>query len=174
MTTAIYDQDLKLSVVYHNNITDEGSRLQKMLVNVSDSNTLLKAEVKQAESFNWFLKPKTPWYLSFSIKIDEVESQEIVSERNVEPEKVQLTFNGETYECLVIKESTMINLVSNNRTRSEEQQRTSYFAKGVGLVQYETFYANGTSELFKLSEIIIDKNKDMLVPVKKDSTAIVQ
>jgi hypothetical protein len=174
LTTGIYDSHLRLLTVYHNKITDEGSRLQLMFINPGDSNTLFPCEVKQNESFNWEVKPATPIFLSFSMKNATGQSTEIVSERNFQPKKETLSFKNETYECVVVKESTMINRISNNRTRSEEQQRTSYFAKGVGLIQYETFYANGKNELFSLDEIIVDKDKDMFVPEVKDSTSSVQ
>jgi hypothetical protein len=175
MTTGIYDGNLRLLTAYHNKITDEGSRLQLMFVNVGDSVSMYKCEVKKNESFNWEVKPNTPVLLSFSMKNDGgTESREVVSERNFEPKKQTLILNGQTYDCQVIKESTMINLVTNNRTRSEEQQRTSYFAKGVGLIQYETFYANGKTEMFQLKEIIVDKDEKMFLPENKDSNSIAQ
>lgn len=173
MTTGIYNSNLRLLTAYHNKITDEGSRLQLMFVNLGDSTTLYQCEVKQNESFNWEVKPKTPIVLSFGMKsIDGKESREIVSERSFESKKEMLNFNGENYECVVVKESTMFNFATGNKTRSEEQQRTSYFAKGVGLIQYETFYANGESELFKLDQIIIDKDKKMFLPELRDSASI--
>jgi hypothetical protein len=175
LTTGIYDSQLHLTTAYHNGITDEGSRLRMMFVNLGDSVNMYQCEVKKNESFNWIIDPKTAWFVSFRMQNGNgLESREIVSERNVAPKKEKLTFDGETYECLVVKETTLINLVTNNRTKTEEQLRTSYFADGIGLVQFETFYADGTSELYKLESIIVDKDEKMFVKEKTDSTAAIQ
>lgn len=175
MTTGIYNSNLRLLTAYHNKITDEGSRLQLMFVSLGDSTSLYQCEVKRNESFSWKVDPKVPIVLSFGMKsMDGLESREIISERTFEAKKEILNFKGENYECILVKESTMFNFATGNKTRSEEQQRTSYFAKGVGLIQYETFYADGKSELFKLDAIIVDKDKKMFLPELKDSSGSVQ
>jgi len=175
MSIGIYNTNLTLKSVFHNKITNEGAQLQSMLINTGDSIMPVNCEIKDNESFNWEYTKNAPWFLSFSfINPDKISSQDIVSERNVEQEKQKIVVNNQSYECIVVKESTIFNEISNNRTRSEEQQRTSYFAYGVGLVKFETFNANGSSEIFELKEIIIDKDKKAVTPVKNDSLNTVE
>lgn len=175
MSTAIYNKDLTLTSVFHNKITEEGAQLQSMLVNTGDSILLVNCEIKKNESFNWQYSMQAPWLVAFAFKNpDGISSQEVVSERNVEKQKQKITVANQLYDCIVIKESTMFNVISSNRTRSEEQQRTSYFAQGIGLIKFETFHANGTSDIFELKEIIIDKDKKTVTPVKQDSLSSIQ
>lgn len=175
MSTAIYNESLTLTSVFHNKITEEGAQLQSMMVNTGDSILLVNCEIKKDESFNWHVTGEYPWLVAFAFRNpDGISSQEVVSERMVEKEKQKITVGNQLYECIVIKESTMFNVISSNRTRSEEQQRTSYFAQGVGLIKFETFHANGTSDIFELKEIIIDEDKKTVTPAKQDSLSAIQ
>ncbi len=175
MSISIYNESLTPVSVFHNKITEDGAQLQSILINTGDDIMLVNAEIKKTESFNWSYQENVPWIVAYNFKNpDGISSQEIFSERNIEKNKQQLVIGGQTYDCIVIKESTLFNEVSNNRTRSEEQQRTSFFAQGVGLVKYETFFANGTSDVFELKEIIIDEDKNTITPVTKDTVSVNQ
>lgn len=155
MVTMIYDANFKPNIVYKNILSKDGSSLYEMKINRGDSLGMVKCEIKDKQVFGWKIKPNDKLIVSFNIgkSVDE-KSENIVTERSFEPNKQMVDYNGKEYECLVTKDVILINRTTINRTISEEQQRTSYFAEGIGLIQFETFKPEGGSTLFSLRRIM--------------------
>ncbi len=172
LTTSFYDQNYTLTNVFYNKITNDGARLAKMYINLGDSSNMYPCEIKKDEVFNWNIKPEQTIFVSFNMySPDSSQSQEIVTERSFENNRVPLNYNGKTYQCLLVKEQTLINHITVNRTKTEEQERSSYFAEGIGLIQLETFHANGSSNVFTLKKILSEVEWKGLQPIALDSNS---
>ena len=173
LTTCIYDQHFNLTSVFLNDITPTGSSLKQMFVGLGDSLSMYQCMVKQRDAFNWIIKPGQKLYVAFGMQNEQnTESKEVITERSFEPKKELLNFNGKEYECILVKENTSINQVKTNRTVTEEQQRNSYYAEGIGLLQFETFNINGTSNIFALEKILTEAEWKQVNPASvMDSTA---
>lgn len=174
LTTYIYNSKFKLSNIYQNIISAEGCTLTEMLVNMparldssggGDSTAMVKYAVKENEVFQWKVKPNQKLALAVAISNqDGSESEEVVTERSFEPKKEVKKFNGKEYECILAKDVTMFNHIRTNRTIGEEQQRNSYFAEGIGLIEFETFNHTGTSTYFTLKKIMTDEEWKKMLP----------
>jgi hypothetical protein len=172
LTTSFYDQNYTLTNVFINKITNEGARLIKMYINMGDSSKMYPCEVKKDEVYNWSIKPKQTIFVSYNLySPDSTQSKEIVTERSFENNRVPLNFNGKQYQCLLVKEQTIINHITVNRTKTEEQERSSYFAEGIGLIQLETFHANGSSNVFILQKILTKGEWKGIQPMAVDSNS---
>jgi hypothetical protein len=171
LTTCFYNTTFKLTNVFLNGITENGSIVQQVYVSLGDTLKMFQCTVDKNDAFSWKIKPKQTLFVSFKMGgAEKEESQEIVTERSFEEKKEKITFNGKEYECLLVKESTLFNRIVTNRTITQEQQRNSYYGEGVGLLQFETFNANGTSNLFTLKKILDENEWEKLLPSTPDSS----
>lgn len=169
--TTIYNKELMVTAAFVNQILEEGVELREMFVNTGDSNSLSKCEVRSSEVFNWKLKPKTSIFVSYAISNNtNTQTEEVVTERIFEPKKEIAKYAGKDYQCLVVREKTLINHIQETRTKTEEQERNCYFAPGIGLIQFETYNADATSNIFKLANIISDDEWKKMLSVPTDST----
>lgn len=158
LTTYIFDSNFQLKNIYQNTITSEGCILKEMFINMGDSTIMTQCLVEENEVFRWKIKPTEKLMVSFGISNasgDELEN--VITERSFEPKIELIKFNEKKYECLIAKDFILLNHIKTNRTASEEQHRTSFFAKGIGLIEFETFYANGSSTYFSLKKIISEE-----------------
>jgi hypothetical protein len=170
-TTGIYNKEFVLVSVFVNRVWDEGVELNEMYVNTGETDTLYKCEVKSGEVFNWRVDPKVSLFVSYAISSkNKIQTEEVVSERIFDPKKEMASYNGKEYECLVVREKTLINHVMETTTKTEEQERNSFFAQGIGLIQFETFNADATSNVFKLEKILNKAEWEKIQPIASDTT----
>jgi hypothetical protein len=169
-STGIYNSKFVLTSVFLNTITEDGVLLREMYINVSDSNILQKCEVKSGAVFEWNAKEKVPLFLSYSISNkDKTVSEDILTDRTFERKKEAVTFQGKEYQCLVVREKTLINHVNANTTKTDEQERNSFFAEGLGLIKFETYNSDVTSNVFNLQKILSLDEWKKLMPQPTDS-----
>jgi hypothetical protein len=153
----VFNAQLQLTTAFLTRITETGAQLKQMLINPGDTANTYRCTIKQNEAFNWQIKPKQKLFVSFTVANQTTnESDEVVIERSFEDKKAPVNFNGKEYTCLVMKEASLINHVQPNRTITEEQERTSYFAEGIGLIQFETFNFDGSSTRYMLEKIMTE------------------
>jgi hypothetical protein len=172
LTTSFYNSRFELTHIFQNKMSTEGCKLVKMFVTSGDSAKMQECEIKKDEVFAWNQKIKQSLFLSYRVNYpDPAIFDEIVTERNLIEKKELLNFNNKEYECILIKDATLINHISTNRTQTEEQERTSYFAEGLGLIKMETFNAKGANTLFVLKKIFTEDEWNQLrnPPVKINS-----
>ncbi len=163
-STGIYNKELVLVSIFANKIGKEEVELSAMYVNLGRSDTLYKCEVKSGEVFNWKVDPKIALFVSYAISNkDKTQSEEVVTERSFEEKKEIASYGGKDYECLVVKEKTLINHIVETRTKTEEQERNSFFASGIGLIQFETFNADGSNVMFILNNILTKKEWELMI-----------
>ena len=171
LTTCIFDAKFRPANIYQNTISATGCSLKEMLINLGDSTAMTKCQVKEKDVFNWQIKPKEKLVVSFSISnSDGSESENVITERSFDPKKQYVDFNGKEYECIVAKDLVLLNHIKTNRTLSEEQNRTSYFAEGIGLIEFETLNANGSSTYFVLKRIINKEEWNKMILSTPDSS----
>lgn len=171
LTTYIFDSNFRLENIYQNTITSEGCVLKEMFINLDDSTIMTQCLVEENEVFRWKIKPTEKLMVSFDISNasgDKLEN--VITERSFEPKIELINFNEKKHECLVVKDFILLNHIKTNRTASEEQHRTSFFAKGIGLIEFETFYANGSSTYFTLKKIMPEEEWRKLTTGTPDSS----
>jgi hypothetical protein len=154
----IYNSNFKITSVYFNSITEQGAYLKQMFINLDDSASIHQCTIKENTSYLWKVKPKQSFFLSFSMSNPAgSESEEVITERIFEETKEKINFQGKDYPCIIIQEKSNFNHVRTNRTSTEEQERYSYFAEGIGLVRFETFNANGNNTVQHLKKIMTEQ-----------------
>jgi hypothetical protein len=172
LTTSFYNSRFQLTHIFKNKINPEGCNLIQMLVINQDSAQLHQSEVKKNEVFAWKPKPKQSLFLSYRINhADPSVFEEIVTERKYMDKTEFVNFNGKEYECILVKDQTLINYITTNRTQTEEQERSSYFAEGLGLIKMETFNAKGANSLLVLKKIYTEAEWNQLRMPAADSSS---
>lgn len=173
--TMVYNKQLVLNSVFINYINQDGVELREMYVNTSDSIKLRQCEIKSGQVFSWKLKPKESLFVSYSI-VDSItgQTEEIVSERLFQPQQESATYLGKGYNCLIVQEKTLINHIVETRTKTEEQERKSYFAPGIGLIRFETLYIDGTTSIFSLQKVLTKKEWEELVKSSEQKNITIQ
>ena len=170
LTTYIYNSKMQLTNIYESNLSANGCILKRMLVSRGDTSAVLEYTVKENEVFLWKIKSDQKLFLSFSVSNqDGSESEGCTTERSFGTKKEIKKFNGNEYECMVVKDVIMLNHIRNNINANEEQQRTSFFAKGIGLLEFETFNSNGTSTYFTLKKIMTEEEWRKVILSTTDS-----
>ncbi len=158
--TGIYNKNRELREVFKEQVLSTGTDVMEFSIKADSG--FVKTNFKQKEVIRWNLKPKQVLFFSFSYPSEKGE-QEIVKERTLESMKEEFVFDGKTYPAIRFKDFFLFNEMKDNRTITTEQYRNSFYAAGLGLVGFETFYPDGSSSYFELKRFIPQKEWESTV-----------
>lgn len=151
VTTSVYSPNFVLTERFVEQINKEGSILRE--VDMSNDTGLVKGKIEEDQVYHWAQGGDEKLYFSFKYPGPKGE-QHIIKERSTAPGKHDISYQGNVYVCIRFDDTFTLNNKMANRTETTEQYRNSYYAEGIGLITYETFYPNGSSIRLSLAEII--------------------
>ena len=150
----ILNNDCEVTHILFNQITEDGVRL-KRVIHISQNRETIQYTITRDEVLQWKIKPSDKLYVSFGAEDSTgTESQEIMIEKSFTDKKKEVIFSGKKYSSIGINELSTLNIQTPNRTKSEEQQRTGFYAEGLGLIRFETSSTDGSVTTMTLEKIM--------------------
>lgn len=158
--TKIYSSDKHPQEELHEELTDTGSRMIEYFIYEQKDSTdeKVSCRIAQHDVMKWDLENGDEIFreVNFKSQLQKGSTVTITKTREATGRKASFSFSGQKYDCVLYKDSYQI-LSSNETGHSSNEYRytsASYYAEGLGLVEFHQRFPDGKEKHYKLEKII--------------------
>jgi len=158
--TKIYSNDMHRQEELHEWMDKNGSKVIKYFVFEQKDSTdeKVNCEITRDEVIKWNMEKgkEIAWEINFKSLIQTGSTVTISKTREAIATSASFSFLGNKYGCILFQDSYQI-LSSNQTGHSSNEYKysaASYYAKGIGLVEFHQRFSDGNEKHYKLEKIV--------------------
>ncbi len=153
LTTTVYDQNFTLIEIFKEEINANGSEIEEYDLFIDSKK--IKTELINRTVFKWNQKNNSS--INWSIQYNDTSGKNQISKtRTFDGTRTSKIYNKQEYLAIKFKDDFIFSQLNGASEDKYQYYQYSYYAKGLGMIEYVRYFPEGDLVHFKLNNILTE------------------